>query len=65
MSRRSIDLRDQADKCRQHACQIGDAQTRDELRKVADEYIERAASIETFEIRMAGKQKSRIHRRPH
>jgi hypothetical protein len=62
MSRRSIDLRDQADKCRQHASKIGDAQTQEELRKVAAEFIERARSIESFEIRIAGKPKPRIHR---
>jgi len=62
MSRRSIDLRDQADKCRQHANKIGDAQTQEELRKVAAEYIDRATSIESFEIRMAGKPKRRIPR---
>jgi hypothetical protein len=62
MSRRSIDLRAQADKCRQRANKIGDAQTQEELRKVAAEYIDRATSIESFEIIMAGKPKRRIAR---
>lgn len=64
MSRRSIDLRDQADKCQKHAINIGDAQTQEALLKLAAEYIERAASIESFEIRIAGKPKPRIPRRP-
>jgi hypothetical protein len=62
MSQRSVDLRDQADKCRRLASTVGDAQTQEELRKVADEYTERAASIETFEIRIAGRPKLRIPR---
>jgi hypothetical protein len=39
MSERSIYLRDQADKCRQHANTVGDARTREELRKLAAVYI--------------------------
>jgi hypothetical protein len=50
MSERSIYLRDQADKCRWHASHIGDPQTQVELRKLADEYVVRAAEIEGPEI---------------
>jgi hypothetical protein len=50
MSERSTNLRDQADKCRQHAANIGDAKTQEELRKLAAEYIERAKSIESQEM---------------
>ena len=49
MSQRSIYLRDQAAKCRQHAIQIDDTQTQDALRKLAAEYIERAVEIESKE----------------
>jgi hypothetical protein len=64
MSRRSVYLRDEAAKCRQHADNIGDAPTQEELRKLAAEYIERATSIESVEIRVAGKPKPLIPRRP-
>jgi hypothetical protein len=47
MSERSIYLRDQADKCLQHANAIGDARTREELRKLAAVYIARAEQIES------------------
>ncbi len=60
MSQRSVYLRDEADKCRQRANNLGDSQTQEALRKLAAEYIERATSIETFEIRIAGKPKPRI-----
>ncbi len=50
MSERSIYLRDQADKCRQHASTIGDARTREELRKLAAVYIARAEQIESKEL---------------
>jgi hypothetical protein len=50
MSPRSIYLRDQAAKCRWHAEQIGNTETRIELLKLADEYIEQAAEIETDEM---------------
>jgi len=50
MSERSIYLRDQADKCRQHANIVGDARTREELRKLAAVYIARAAEIESKEL---------------
>ncbi len=46
MSEQSIYLRDQADKCRQHANIVGDARTREELRKLAAVYIARAEQIE-------------------
>jgi hypothetical protein len=45
MSERSIYLRDQAEKCRWHA-NNGDLETQAELRKLAAEYIQRAAKIE-------------------
>jgi hypothetical protein len=50
MSERSIYLRDQADKCRWHASHIDDPETQVQLRKLAAEYIERAAVIEGAEI---------------
>jgi len=50
MSERSIYLRDQADKCRQHADTIWDDQTREELRKLAAVYIARAEQIESKEL---------------
>jgi hypothetical protein len=49
MSERSIYLRDQADKCRQQADTLSDAQTREELRKLAAVYVARAAVIENKE----------------
>jgi hypothetical protein len=49
MSERSIYLRDQADKCRQHANMVGDARTREELRKLAAVYTARAVQIECKE----------------
>jgi hypothetical protein len=49
MSERSIYLRDQADKCRRHANAMSDAQTQEELRKLAGEYVVRAAAIENQE----------------
>jgi hypothetical protein len=45
-SSRAIYLRDQADKCRWHASQIGSPETQVELLKLAAEYIERAAAID-------------------
>ena len=50
MSERSIYLRDQADRCRQHANAMGDARTREELRKLAAVYIARAEQIESKEL---------------
>src|SRR6266446_858694 len=47
MSERSIYLRDQADKCRQHANIVCDARTREELRKLAAVYIALAEQIES------------------
>jgi hypothetical protein len=49
MSPRSIYLRDQADKCRSHADAIGDAETKEQLRKLAGEYEEQADEIESKE----------------
>lgn len=49
MSKRSIYLRDQADKCRWHASHIGDPETQARLRELAAEYIERAAKIDNSE----------------
>ena len=49
MSERSIYLRDQADQCRQHADTLRDARTREELHRLADVYIARAAQIESTE----------------
>ncbi|MDB5610192.1 MAG: hypothetical protein JWP25_7092 [Bradyrhizobium sp.] len=46
---RSIYLRDQADKCRSHASHLGDGETQQELRKLADEYVARAVEIESQE----------------
>jgi len=49
MSPRSIYLRDQADKCRWHANNIGDSETQDRLRKLAAEYVVQADEIESKE----------------
>lgn len=49
MSEQSVHLRDQASKCEAHARAIGDNKTRDELQKLAAEYIERAAVLESLE----------------
>lgn len=46
---RSIYLRDQADKCRWHAGEIGNAEMQIELRKLAAEYVVRAEEIENQE----------------
>jgi hypothetical protein len=64
MSKRSVYLRDQAAKCRWHADQLTDAETQEQLRKLAAEYIERAAKIEredqagkiNFSSRVPGRQ---------
>lgn len=62
MSERSIYLRDQAAKCRWHADQMTDAETQEQLRKLAAEYIERAAEIESKEApRLAGSLITRRH----
>jgi hypothetical protein len=53
MSERSSYLRDQAAKCRRHANAMSDAQTQQELLKLAAEYIMRAAAIENVEARYA------------
>ena len=49
MSKRSIYLRDQANKCRIHASSMTDAVTQVELRRMADAYIARAVVIEHAE----------------
>jgi hypothetical protein len=49
MSKRSIFLRSEADKCLMLAKNISDAPTQGELRKLAAEYFERAADIERKE----------------
>jgi hypothetical protein len=54
MSPRSIYFRDQADACWQLAIQLTDAETKEHLRKMAVELIERAAEIE-------GKKMMRLH----
>jgi hypothetical protein len=46
MTQRAAYLRDQADKLQWHAAQIRDAETKEQLRKLAVEYIERAALAE-------------------
>jgi hypothetical protein len=45
MTERSVYLRDQADKCQRHASALTDAFTQAELRRLAVEYIERAAEV--------------------
>ena len=50
MSERSTYLRNQADKCRWHANNIGDAETQAEVRKLAAAYVERAFAIEQSEM---------------
>jgi hypothetical protein len=49
MSPRSIYLRDQADACWQLAIQLTDTETKEQLREIAVELIERAAEIESKE----------------
>ena len=49
MSPRSILLRDQADKCRWHANNIGDSETQVKLRRLAAEYVAQADDIESKE----------------
>ncbi len=49
MSERSVYLRNQAAKCRAHANALDDAKTKVQLRKLAEEYIERAVAIESKE----------------
>jgi len=46
MSPRSIYLRDQADNLRWHANAIGDAETQEQLRKLAAQCVARAVEIE-------------------
>ena len=49
MSERSFYFLEQAEKCRWHASLIGDPETRGRLLKLADEYMQRAASKEAAE----------------
>jgi hypothetical protein len=49
MSERTIYLRAQADKCERHARAIVDPETQAALRKLATEYVVRAAEIERIE----------------
>jgi hypothetical protein len=55
MSQRSVYLRDQANKCQGHAAALNDPYTQAELRRLAVEYIERAAEIEAAEIEAKAK----------
>jgi hypothetical protein len=55
MTKRSVYLRDEADKCRRHATALTDASTQAELRRLAVIYIERAAKIEAAEIEAKAK----------
>ena len=55
-SSRPIYLRDQADKCRWHADHITDIETKERLRKLAVEYIERAALVDSNETEGEGKE---------
>jgi hypothetical protein len=56
MSERSIYLRDQADKLQSYADHMTDAETKEQLRKLAAKYIERAAVNESEESCNAHKQ---------
>src|ERR1700733_10406595 len=47
MTERSVYLRDQADKCQWHADHVTNAEIKEQLRKLAVEYIERAAMVES------------------
>jgi hypothetical protein len=49
MSPRSAYLLDQAAKCEWHAKNLSDAETQKELRKLAKQYIEEAAALQTKE----------------
>jgi hypothetical protein len=46
MSARSICFRSQAAACRQHATQITDTETQEQLRELADKFLVRAVEIE-------------------
>jgi hypothetical protein len=58
MSPRSIYFRDQADACWQLAIQLTDAETKEHLREMAVELIERALEIEGKGIGRDGKSYS-------
>jgi hypothetical protein len=47
MSAPSIYFRGQADACRQHANQVMDTETQEQLRELADKFIVRALEIES------------------
>lgn len=49
MSERSLYLREQAAKCQAHAFAMNNVATRDELRKLAAEYLVRAAALDSKE----------------
>jgi hypothetical protein len=49
MSKRSSYYRGQAAACRQHANQIGDTETQEQLRELAAKFIVRAVEIESKE----------------
>jgi hypothetical protein len=63
MSPRSIYFRDQADACRKLAILLTDAETKEHLREMAVELIERALEIEGKGIGRDGKSYSKDHRR--
>ena len=50
MSKRSIYFRGQAAACRQHANQIMDTETQEQLREMAAKFIVRAVEIESKEL---------------
>jgi hypothetical protein len=54
MSERSAYWRDQAEKCRWHADRMTDVETMEQLRKLAIEYIERAARDDNSGIEETG-----------
>ena len=60
MSERSTYLRDQAAKCLRHAMALSDVQTQAELRKLAAEYAERAADIESKEPSYGARMQGRL-----
>jgi hypothetical protein len=48
-SERSAYFKEQAEKCLRHADAVGDTQTKEALRKLAEEYAERASDFESQE----------------
>ena len=61
MSPRSIYFRNQADACWQLAMKLTDAETQEQLRKMAIELIERAAEIEGKETMRPHQTASHAH----